>query len=109
MIYSSSSRPSSNTFVYDSVINLWSQFDSVDSVLGNNHQEAVSCNGILYFTTPEPFSILCFDLENRKWERSAIEMPGELTFARLVSDGVEKMFLVRIGRWDLERNESVGV
>ncbi|KAL7245396.1 hypothetical protein ACSBR2_000678 [Camellia fascicularis] len=108
MICSSSSGPSSNTFVYDSVINLWSQFDSVDSVLGDNHQEAVSCDGILYFTTPEPFSILCFDLENGKWERPAIEMPGELTFARLVSDGVEKMFLVGgIGEDGISRGMKV--
>ncbi|CAL5383852.1 unnamed protein product [Camellia sinensis] len=108
MICSSSSGPSSNTFVYDSVINLWSQFDSVDSVIGDNHQEAVSCDGILYFTTPEPFSILCFDLENGKWERPAIEMPGELTFARLVSDGVEKMFLVGgIGEDGISRGMKV--
>ncbi|KAI8015509.1 F-box/kelch-repeat protein [Camellia lanceoleosa] len=108
MICSSSSGPSSNTFVYDSVINLWSQFDSVDSVIGDNHQEAMSCDGILYFTTPEPFSILFFDLENGNWERPEIEMPSELTFARLVSDGVEKMFLVGgIGKDGISRGMKV--
>lgn len=79
----SPSGSSNNTFVYDSRLHLWHRFDRVDSVLGDNFlQQGVSYNGYLYFTTPEPFSVVCFDLESGKWEKLMTELPGELTFAR---------------------------
>ncbi|XP_057490507.1 F-box/kelch-repeat protein At5g43190-like [Actinidia eriantha] len=86
---------SNNAFVYDSTHNLWHQFDRVDSFLGDNFlQEGVFYNGCLYFTSPEPFSILCFDFETWKWWRPAIRLPHELTFSRLASDGSDKFYLI---------------
>ncbi|WCJ35550.1 Galactose oxidase/kelch repeat superfamily protein [Euphorbia peplus] len=69
----------------------------------------------MYYTTPEPFSIVSLDLEGGKWERFRNEMPGELTFGRLVSDGeLGKLYLIGgIGRngiskmiklWELRNN-----
>lgn len=68
----------------------------------------------MYFTTTEPFSIVGFDLETGKWERETIELPEELTFVRLMSNGGEKLYLVGgIGQngisrslklWELSRN-----
>ncbi|KAG2400504.1 F-box/kelch-repeat protein [Vigna angularis] len=53
-------------------------------------------HGGLYFTTPEPFSVVRFDLESGKWERHVAELPPQLTFVRLVSDddGEGKLYLV---------------
>ncbi|KAG5542014.1 hypothetical protein RHGRI_021748 [Rhododendron griersonianum] len=101
----SSSGSSNKAFVYDSRLHLWHQFDRVDSVLGDNFlQEGVSYHGYLYFTTPEPFSIVCFDLESGKWEKLMTELPGELTFARLVSKGDEKLLLIAgIGQHGISR------
>ncbi|XVF64187.1 hypothetical protein PTKIN_Ptkin09bG0147800 [Pterospermum kingtungense] len=97
---------SSYAFVYDSKVKTWSRYDGFQPLLVDNfHQEGVSFNGCLYFTTPEPSSVVCFDLENGKWERLDTEMPGELTFTRLVSDTDEgKLYLVGgIGRNGISR------
>nr|DAD21320.1 TPA_asm: hypothetical protein HUJ06_022783 [Nelumbo nucifera] len=88
---------SSNTaFVYDSRANSWSQFESSRQILNNNsHQEGVLFDGHLYFTTPEPFSIVGFELETGKWARPIdAELPGELTFVRLVNSGEGKLYMV---------------
>ncbi|KAJ8773297.1 hypothetical protein K2173_028474 [Erythroxylum novogranatense] len=84
-----------STFVYDSRLHLWQKFDGFEPILsGNSHQEGVFVNGSFYFTTQEPFSVACFCLETGKWERLNIDLPRNLTFARLVSDGGLKRYLV---------------
>ncbi|XP_015575838.1 F-box/kelch-repeat protein At5g43190 [Ricinus communis] len=89
-----------SAFVYDSRVLSWQTFDGLEPIISDNcHQEGVFFNGLLYFTTPEPFSVVCLDLESRKWKRFSNELPGELTFVRLVSDGEGKLYLIGgIGR-----------
>ncbi|OUZ99556.1 F-box domain [Macleaya cordata] len=111
---------SGSAFVFDSKGNIWSQYSVFDAILkGNSHQEGVFSNGYLYFTTPEPFSIVGFEFETGKWERHLIqELPGEIAFARLVSNGGGKIYLVGgIGRhgisrsmklWELRDNQVEG-
>ncbi|GLT77371.1 hypothetical protein SLA2020_489660 [Shorea laevis] len=96
---------SSEVFVYDSKVHSWGKFDGFQPILtDNNHQEGVYFNGSLYFTTPEPFSTVSFNMESGKWERPNVELPGELTFVRLVS-GDGKLYLVGgIGRNGISRS-----
>ncbi|XP_031275549.1 F-box/kelch-repeat protein At5g43190-like isoform X2 [Pistacia vera] len=84
----------------------WRTFAVFESILSdNNHQETVFCNGSLYFTTPEPFSIVTFDLESGKWDRLKCNMPAEVTFVRLVSDGEGKLYLIGgVGRNGISRS-----
>jgi hypothetical protein len=85
---------STSAFVYDSSVLFWRQYDGLDPIpIDNHHQDGACFNGCLYFTTPEPFSIVCFDLESGRWERSDTELPGELTFVRLVS-GEGKLYMI---------------
>ncbi|RVX22667.1 F-box/kelch-repeat protein [Vitis vinifera] len=110
MIASGSS--SNNAWVYDSGVHSWREFQGFDPTLSDNCHQGVYCNGVLYFCTSEPFSVVCFDLESGVWDRSVVELPGELTFVKLVSDGEGKLYLVGgIGRngisksmklWELE-------
>ncbi|KAK9270522.1 hypothetical protein L1049_026103 [Liquidambar formosana] len=101
-----SGSSSNNAFVYDSRVHSWRQFNGFEPILSDNyHQEGVFCNGCLYFTTPEPFSMICFDFQNGTWERSSVELPGELTFVRFVSDGEGKLYLIGgIGRNGISRS-----
>lgn len=93
-LLSSGSSPNS-AFLYDSTAHSWRQFDGFEPILSDNyHQGGVCFNGSLYFTTPEPFSVVCFDLESGKWERSNSVLPRELTFVRLVSGGDGKLYLI---------------
>ncbi|KAF2324270.1 hypothetical protein GH714_011485 [Hevea brasiliensis] len=56
----------STSFIYDSRFNSWQKFDNLEPILSDNcHQEGVFFNGSLYFTTPEPFSIVCLDMERK--------------------------------------------
>lgn len=102
------SKFSSNyAFVYDSKVHSWRQFDGFQPLLADNfHQEGASFNGSLYFATTEPFSVVCFDLENGKWENLDTEMPRELTFVRLVSNTDEgKLYMVGgLGRNGISRS-----
>ncbi|KAK7291063.1 hypothetical protein RIF29_05932 [Crotalaria pallida] len=97
-IFVLSSHPSSsrnNAFLYDSNKLSWSKFESFDPIVGDNHhQQGVFHNGGLFFATPEPFSVVRFDLESGKWESDVGELPNQVTFIRLVSDGEGKLFLV---------------
>ncbi|TKY57888.1 F-box/kelch-repeat protein [Spatholobus suberectus] len=90
------SQSASNcAFVYDSNVQTWKRFHGFGPVLGDNHhQQGVFYNGGLYFATPEPFSVVIFDLESGRWERPVGELPSQLTFVRLVSDGEGKLYLV---------------
>ncbi|KAH7567526.1 hypothetical protein ACOSP7_010525 [Xanthoceras sorbifolium] len=90
------SKFSSNyALVYDSRNQAWRKFNSFDSVLrDSNHRESVFYNGSLYFTTPEPFSVVRFDLDGGGWERTDSILPSELVFVRLVSDGKRKLYLI---------------
>ncbi|KAM7516990.1 hypothetical protein LguiA_006573 [Lonicera macranthoides] len=91
---SSPSGSSNYALVYDSRVNRWQQFDGFKPIFGDNYyQQGVCHNAQLYFATPEPFSIVCFDLESGSWERSMIELPGQLTFVRLVSSGSGRLYL----------------
>lgn len=95
-------------FVYDSTDQSWSKFDidgfPLTILSQSSHQEGVFYKGSLYFTTPEPFSIVRFDLENGIWEtpndandHMTMMLPHELTFFRLVNDGEESNRLYLIG------------
>ncbi|GAV56574.1 F-box domain-containing protein [Cephalotus follicularis] len=93
------------SFVYDSRVHSWQKYDALEPFLCGNHQEGVLFNRCLYFTTPEPFSLVSFDLERGKWERSNAELPNELTFVRLVSDGEGRLYLIGgIGRNGISRS-----
>ncbi|KAE8658861.1 DNA excision repair protein ERCC-8-like [Hibiscus syriacus] len=88
--------PSNYAFLYDSKDHSWTQYDGLQPLLVENfHQEGASLNGSLCFATPEPYSVVSFDLDNGKWETLNTEMPGELTFVRLVTDtNGGKLYLV---------------
>ncbi|KAL0352163.1 UNVERIFIED_CONTAM: F-box/kelch-repeat protein [Sesamum calycinum] len=91
----SSMGSSTNTLVYDSKVSSWRQFDGFDLILNENpHQKVFFYDGCLFFTTPEPFNVACFNLESGKWEKPAIGLPDGLTFVRLVSDGDRKLYLI---------------
>ncbi|KAJ6404949.1 hypothetical protein OIU84_013010 [Salix udensis] len=81
------------------------KFGPFEPILGDDYrQEGVLFDGSLYFTTSEPFSIACFDLESGRWERLDSELPGDLTFVRLVSDGENKLYLIGgVGRNGISR------
>ncbi|KAL5706779.1 hypothetical protein ACHQM5_024901 [Ranunculus cassubicifolius] len=85
---------SNYTYIYDSVTRNWSKFPRISR--RNSNFEGVHCNGYLYFTTPEPFSVLGFDLKRSKWRNPIENLPGagELTFARLASNEKEKLYLI---------------
>ncbi|EXC36352.1 F-box/kelch-repeat protein [Morus notabilis] len=116
-IFTVSSRSNSNiTFVFYSRTNSWREFDGFEPILSDNyHEKGVYFNGCLSFTTPEPFSVVSFDLETGKWERSDAELPNDLTFVRLVSGGggeegrgKGKLYLIGgIGRNGISRSMKV--
>lgn len=84
-----------SSFIYDSSLNSWQTLDNLELILSDNcHQEGVFFSGSLYYTTPEPFSIVCLDLESGKWKRFSNGLPEELTFVRLVSDGEKKLYMI---------------
>jgi len=93
-----SSKSTSNTaFVYNSNHLSWKRFQGFDAILSDSsHQQGTFFHGGLFFTTPEPFSVVRLDLESGKWERHVAELPHQLTFVRLVSDddGEGKLYLV---------------
>ncbi|XP_057427786.1 F-box/kelch-repeat protein At5g43190 [Lotus japonicus] len=90
-----SASATNRAFVYDSEVRSWRRFNGFGPILGDKlHQQGVFFNRGLYFATPEPFSIVRFDLESGVWERPVGELPGQLTFARLVSDGEGKLYLI---------------
>lgn len=94
-IMTSTSGSSTHAFVYDSKIQSWHQFDGFKPIIGdNNHQHGVISDGYLYFATPEPFSIVWFDLERGNWGRLMVELPSELTFIRLVSSSDGNLYLI---------------
>ncbi|KAK3020764.1 hypothetical protein RJ639_047892 [Escallonia herrerae] len=93
-LISSKSGSSKNVFVYDSRVHLWQQYEGFKALICDNYiQEGVFCDGFLYFITPEPFSVVSFEMETGKWDRSVTELPGRLMFIRLVSDGDGKLYL----------------
>ncbi|KAG6585705.1 F-box/kelch-repeat protein, partial [Cucurbita argyrosperma subsp. sororia] len=95
-----------SALVFDSRDHSWRRFDNFAPILGDNHRQEAACyNGRLYFVTPEPFSIVTFDLENGEWEEPDIVMPEDLTFVRLVSDGDRKLYMIGgIGRNGISRS-----
>lgn len=112
-LLSTGSSSNFSAFVYDSNAPSWRKFDGFDPILSDNyHQEGVFFNGCLYFSTPEPFSVVSFDLESGKWETLNSELPGDLTFVRLVC-GEGKLYLIggvgsngisrAIKMWELDR------
>ncbi|KAJ4846585.1 hypothetical protein Tsubulata_038819 [Turnera subulata] len=94
-----------SAFVYDSKIHSWQRFDGFGPNLSDSHhQEGVYFKGLLYFTTPEPISVVSFDLESGRLGRANTDLPGEITFARLVTDGESKLYLIGgIGRNGISR------
>ncbi|KAK4779299.1 hypothetical protein SAY86_006827 [Trapa natans] len=89
----------STAFLYDSRFHLWRRFrlDAHDLILSDSsYQEGVYFNGSLYFTVSDsgPFSILCLNPGNGKLDSQAIDLPENLTFLRLVSDGERKLYMV---------------
>ncbi|XP_028792406.1 F-box/kelch-repeat protein At5g43190-like [Neltuma alba] len=91
----SSESASNSAFVYDSGALCWERFDCSDLILSDNyHQQGVFYNGGLYFTTPEPFSVVRFDFGSGKWQRPNSSLPSRLSFVRMVSDGEKMLYLV---------------
>ncbi|TKY74985.1 F-box/kelch-repeat protein [Spatholobus suberectus] len=84
---------SDTAFVYDSNELSWRRNEGFSGIL-SYHQQGAFLDGGLYFTTPEPFSVARFDLESGKWERHVAELPHQVTFVRLVSDGEGKLCLL---------------
>lgn len=95
-----------SALVFDSRHHSWRRFTNFEPILGDNHRQEAACyNGRLYFVTPEPFSIVSFDLENGAWEKTDIVMPEDLTFVRLVSNGDRKLYMIGgIGRNGISRS-----
>ncbi|KAL7154962.1 hypothetical protein ABFS83_03G040200 [Erythranthe nasuta] len=99
---SSSSAPAA--LVYDSEAGAWREYAARGSAAlnGTRHQNGVFFDGRVFFATSRPFSVACFDLETGSWERSSalglLLLPpaggDEVAFARLVSDGDRRMYLV---------------
>ncbi|CAI0544594.1 unnamed protein product [Linum tenue] len=88
-------------FVYDSASRRWHQFDDITpNIKTNTRQEGVIHGDSLYFYTVEPYSIVGYDLEQRRWNRalSVGELIGggsRVSFVRLVGDaGEQKMYLI---------------
>ncbi|KAK4352194.1 hypothetical protein RND71_027712 [Anisodus tanguticus] len=73
----------------------------------------------LLLLSKKPYFIVCMDLDTGEWQRSNFELPNELTFARLVSDGDKKLSLISgngsngISRsmklWELDENSKIWV
>ncbi|KAG5065327.1 hypothetical protein AAZX31_04G044200 [Glycine max] len=116
------SKSTSNTsvFVYDSSKLSWRCFEGFNVVFSDSfHQQGTFFDGGLYFTTPEPFSVVFFDLESGEWERYVAELPQQVTFVRLVSDEEGKLYLLggvgndgisrSIKLWELIKGERVWV
>uniref|UniRef100_I1K858 F-box domain-containing protein n=1 Tax=Glycine max TaxID=3847 RepID=I1K858_SOYBN len=116
------SKSTSNTsvFVYDSNELSCRSFEGFNAVLsGSIHQQGTFFDGGLYFTTPEPFSVVPIDLDSGRWERHVAELPQQVTFMRLVSDGEGKLYLLSgigndgilrsIKLWELTKGERVWV
>ncbi|CAN1135677.1 F-box/kelch-repeat protein At5g43190, partial [Linum perenne] len=88
---------SRSVFVYDSAIQRWHKSDcNTPNINANYHREGVVYDGSLYFYTGEPYSIVGYDLEARKWDVLNGQMPGggRMVFMRLVSNGEKKMYLI---------------
>ncbi|KAG0488954.1 hypothetical protein HPP92_007545 [Vanilla planifolia] len=107
-----SSSVSNSFFLYDSDSWSWTSFPLFAPLLSltNSHQDPVFFNRFLYFTTPEPFSVVGFDLIAKRWETEvAPQLPPELAFIRLVSGGGgERLFLIAgIGRDGISRSLKV--
>ncbi|KAL5144648.1 F-box/kelch-repeat protein [Glycine soja] len=86
---------------------------------GSIHQQGTFFDGGLYFTTPEPFSVVPIDLDSGRWERHVAELPQQVTFVRLESDGEGKLYLLSgigndgilrsIKLWEITKGERVWV
>ncbi|XP_047340585.1 F-box/kelch-repeat protein At5g43190 [Impatiens glandulifera] len=86
---------SGRAFVYHSENQAWHQFDRIDGFLiDHSQQEGAYFNGSLYFPSQEPFSVIRFNLENGNWDRPRFDLPGDLVFGRLLSNGDEKLYLI---------------
>lgn len=109
---------SSSVFLYDSRSKSWGRFGVFDSVLNDSfHQGGVYRDGQLYFTTCDPFSVVCFDLEtgNCRMRFDDLELPtNELAFVRLAGAdnaegegggiGIGKLYMVGgVGRNGISR------
>ncbi|VFQ99063.1 unnamed protein product [Cuscuta campestris] len=121
-VIDSSRSPWKSTFLYDSSRRSWRKFQDFKPTLSNcinHHQEGVLHRGSLYFVTPEPFRVFLFDLAAGEWRRSGMDLPAEdLTFARLVSDGAGKMYMIggvgtegisrKVKLWEREEGDGGG-
>lgn len=84
-----------HALVYDSVLRSWLQLGGCNQILSHSYyQKGAFYDKCLYFTTPEPFNVVYLDFDAGKWDRSKIELPGSLTFVRLVSDEDRKLYLI---------------
>ncbi|KAK7410083.1 hypothetical protein VNO78_00588 [Psophocarpus tetragonolobus] len=95
LLLSSNSTSNTTLFLYDSNQLSWRRFQGFNAILTHTyHQQDTFFQGALYFTTPEPFSVMRFHLDTGKWERHGAELPHQLTFVRLVSDGEGTLLLL---------------
>jgi hypothetical protein len=79
---------SSRALLYDSADNQWREFKDFHLRFGNsNHQQGVCHNSQLYFSSPNPFSVVYFNLKTGNSGTMMTELPSQLTFVRLASSG----------------------
>ncbi|KAK9129683.1 hypothetical protein Sjap_010170 [Stephania japonica] len=106
---SSHSTSNSSVFLYDSAAPSWRQFPGFEPILRQtSHQGGVFYKGYVNFTTPEPYSIVGFNLESGSWETLVEDFPSELTFVRLVSNGDQDLYLIGgVGRHGISRGLKV--
>nr|XP_043608685.1 F-box/kelch-repeat protein At5g43190 [Erigeron canadensis] len=107
----SSGSSKNHSYVYDSRTRIWSQYTGFDQLLGESyHQEGVLFNECLYFATREPFLVVSFDLSTKIWAVCEANMPEEVTFVRLISNGINgnRLFMFGgIGRNGISRSMKI--
>ncbi|XP_073133748.1 F-box/kelch-repeat protein At5g43190 [Henckelia pumila] len=117
----SSAGSSNQALVYSSTAGSWRCFEGISTpVLSESClQKGVFYDGCLFFTTLEPFHVVCFHLESGRWEGSTVGLPrDDLTFIRVASDGYQKLYLVggvgtsgisrSIKIWELGKDDQGG-
>ncbi|XP_042444649.1 F-box/kelch-repeat protein At5g43190-like [Zingiber officinale] len=97
-------------FLYDSASLAWTRFSGFESVLrrGNPRQAGAFFEASLYFTTPEPFSVVGFDLRSGSWDIDAAPaLPEDMAFVRLVGGGGRLYLVGGVGRDGISRSLKI--
>nr|GMD88953.1 F-box/kelch-repeat protein At5g43190 [Ipomoea batatas] len=96
----------------DSSFHSWEQSEDFDLIFSNyiHHQEASPITAPYISSRPSRSTFSASIFQIGKWKRAAIDLPPDLSFARLVSDGDGTLFPDRRDREerDFEEHETVG-